>query len=987
MSNKNRKTDKKSENSQPKRTILDYFSQSSTTNEKRLKTERIIVESSLDSSLNSVISSFDIDNVESIDENNSNTQNLSNTNCNDQHLTKTDNNHDLSNISTNNLTNIDNNLNNIHSSNIIINTDNNLSNINTNISANINCNLSKIMAEYLDADISEFKINNSNINQESDKNVEKYEFLLNIKDKNGIRKGDNGYDPTSLYIPQKYYSKFTPFEKQFWDIKKDHFDTVIFFKKGKFYELYEDDAVIASKLFDLKVTDRVNMKMAGVPESSFENWAAKFIKNGYKIGRVDQTETSIGKKIREQSGKKDKIIDRKLKEIITCGTAYSPECVDGCFPFYIATLIQHSKCNIEKCMGPTHFSILLYDAGSNKLYSSTFCDSYDCSQLKTIFVQNDIKELITSEKIILNKNIKIHLPIKTAIVTSRKYDFQNDEEYECFVYFYNFMKLLNREKTVESAILSNIKESGEFMSLDGSTLVNLDILNNNFDFSENFSLFKSINYCSTAFGERLLRKWIVTPLKSVEMIYERRKIANLFSKVDCNELIQLLKETGDIERYYGRLSGCNPSFKDIKSFVDGFKSVKSILKLLNNIFNNNTDHNNIKDICINSEKYLKSIISIIDQFENSYLISDSDITPGNENDELFVLNKELIQIQNKLQNYINIVKDTTGISDLSYKSIGKEIFQIETSANNQMPVGFYLVSSTKSLKRYYSNELKIIVNEFDECEEKIFQSKGSILRRAVEYIKTFSFDIHQIINYLSGIDCLLSFSIFNRKMLGTEPEFGNILELIDFTNPIYPDYIKNTYVPKNNITLITGPNMGGKSTFLRSICLNIILAQMGMNVMCKSMKLPVYDKIFTRIGASDSLAKGESTFMMEMNEASKILNQSTKDSFVIMDELGRGTSTRDGAAISHAVLDYIRDIKCHCLFSTHYHQLVEEYEYADKAYVKCKLDENDIIFLYKIEEGVCGDSYGLYVAKMAGIPEEIIDKAQEMKRQLLRSKQ
>ncbi|ELA42739.1 uncharacterized protein VICG_00054 [Vittaforma corneae ATCC 50505] len=831
--------------------------------------------------------------------------------------------------------------------------------------------ISKIVADYLDTNPSELTIiDTTELSSEMPQQEERYEFLVDVRDKNKIRKGEDGYDPTTLHIPKKYYDKFTPFEKQFWDIKSKYFDTVIFFKKGKFYELYEDDAIVASKLFDLKIVERVNMKMAGVPESSYEGWAAKFVAHGYKIGRVDQVENSIGKKIREQNGKKDKIIARELKEIITTGTAYSPECIDGCFPFFLGVLIQHNRCNSTQCAGQIHFSILLYDAGANKISIGTFCDSYDCSQLRTVFVQNDVRELITNEKVQLGKDMRMCIPDKTPVVSDRKYDFSIEEEYQCFSYLYNYMKSLCREQALESAVVSNIKEGSDFMTLDGSTLVNLDILTNNFDSTEDHSLFKSINYCSTPFGQRLLRKWIVTPLKNLEMINERRRIAQIFSKINSSEIVQSLKEIGDIERYYGRLGGCSPTFKNLKSFVESLKKANSALKILKAIFSDQCEsQSNI------NAKHLGCVQHVLDQFEKVYLLSDSDILPGNDNDELFVLNRQQVEIQDKLQKFLKSLKKSTGFNDLCYKSIGKEIFQIETGYNNQMPSGFYLVSSTKTQRRYYSDELKAITNEFEECEEKIFQSKGSILRRAVDFLKSFSFDIHYSTNYLACIDCLISFSTFNDQVAVAVPEFGPKLELVDFTNPIFADYIKNTFTPKHNITLVTGPNMGGKSTFLRSICLNIILAQMGMGVLCKSMKLPVFDRIFTRIGASDSLARGESTFMVEMNEASKILNQSTRESFVIMDELGRGTSTRDGEAIARAVLDYLKTVGCMCLFSTHYHKLVENYEDVDKSYVGCKLDQRDITFLYKMQEGVCGDSHGLYIARMAGIPDEIVERA------------
>lgn len=833
--------------------------------------------------------------------------------------------------------------------------------------------ISEIISDYLDASINEFE----DLDQNTTQKEKRYNFLLDIKDKNKKSKGEEGYDPTTLYIPPKEYVKFTPFEKQFWDIKREYFDTVIFFKKGKFYELYEDDAEIASRLFDLRVSARVNMKMAGVPESSYEAWAAKFVMHGYKIAKVDQSENAIGKKIREQDGKKDKIINREIKEIITPGTIYNNDYLQSCFPIYLAVLIQHNRCYSNECSGPCHFSILLYDSSINKIFVKTFCDSYDSSTLKTIFIQHEIKELITEEKISSKIGINTIKPVKSNVASSRRLDFSNDEEYECFSYLYNYMKALYRELSLESATVTNILDESDFMILDGATITNLDILANNFDFTSENTLFKAINYCFTPFGQRQLKKWIITPLKNIEKILERRNLASIFQSFDYSLLKNELKMLGDIERHLARLSSGTPGFKDLKLVLAGLHRLKGIFNLLYDILKEKDSKyaNFTKEHTSFLDKTLKS-------FESTYLLNETEILPGSNNDELFLLNNKINEIKIELDGYLNKIKLQVNCPSLCFKSIGKEIFQIEAPNDTVFPQRFYVVSSTKNSKRYYSKELKEIIESFVETEERIFQSQNSIMKRAIDFLKTFNLGISEAISFIGSFDCLISFSIFNSSFKTVPPKFTSRLQIVNFTNPVYPNYIRNSFIPNSCITLVTGPNMGGKSTFLRSICLNIILAQMGMNVMCESMDLPVFDRIFTRIGASDSLARGESTFMVEMNEASKILKHSTKNSFVIIDELGRGTSTLDGEAIALAVLDQLKNIGCHTLFSTHYHRITHLCKDVDKSYVKCKLESDDITFLYKVEQGICADSHGLYVAKLAGIPESIIERAFEFKKTL-----
>lgn len=880
-----------------------------------------------------------------------------------------------------------------------------------------NKKVSSIIADFMNVDTTEFDILETAISSiepevktHKEKNEERYHFLLDIRDNNLKRIGEEGYDATKLYIPEKYYSKFTPFEKQFWDIKKEYFDTVIFFKKGKFYELYEQDAEIASRLFDLKVTERVNMKMAGFPECSYEVWASKFISHGYKVGRVEQAENAIGKKLREVNAKKDKIILRELTEVITQGTVYNSEFLYNNYAQYLSVIVQSQECRCEDKSNLNnhyyHFSVILYDASINKIIVMTFGDSIDLNRIKTLFVQNIIKEIITEVDIKLPENISKVKPIKENIVTSKKFDFKNDDEFLCYKYLFNYLKLLCRESSLNSATITYSSDTeSHVMCLDGSTLQNLDIFVNNFDKTENFTLFKTINYCCTPFGQRLLRKWIVSPLIKIDKIIERQILSEVFMTENdnlLNALISSLTNLGDFERSNGKLCNSQSNFKDLKKFIECLKKAEIIFSILLDYFNlvnfdfivekfkmSKSEKFIFENQKISSKKFREKISEIIFNFEKTYKVLENEIIPGNENDELFNLNKNNQLIISKLNDFLKNLERSLKVN-LCYKSVGKEIYQIEAPSNVKMPSDFFTVSSTKTTVRYYSKDLKVLVNELIECEERIFQSQNSIIRRAIDFFKNYSDDLNQIIFYLSTIDCFISFSRFNKAIKGKRPIFYDLNDTSDqklviknFSNPVYPDYIKNDYKPDNTVTLVTGPNMGGKSTFLRSISLNIILAQMGMYVPADYMCIPVFDNLYTRIGASDSLAKGESTFMMELNETSKILNNCTNKSFIIMDELGRGTSTKDGEAIAKAVLDYVKNIKSYTLFATHYHNLVKNSINNDNVYPEFAFEKDDIVFLYKIKHGICNNSHGLYVAKLAGVPESVINKAFEIREKIL----
>lgn len=824
------------------------------------------------------------------------------------------------------------------------------------------------------------------------KREDRYSFMTDIRDKNGTRKGEPGYDPSTLHIPDHCYRKFTPFERQFWDIKKEHFDTVIMFKKGAFYELYENDAELASKLFDFRMSDRVNMRMSGFPEKSYDQWASKLLALGHKIGRVEQEENSIGKKIRASTDRtvnSEKIITRTLKEVITTGTVYNNDYLSNYQPVYLAALVPAFPCPLQAPDCFDHVFIILYDASINRMFYKSLCDSRAHTNLKSIFVQYDIREVISEAKLDPITDLKPLKPIGAEIASGKKYSFESDELFRCYTFLYNYMASLCREASVETADILPLHEP-ENMLLDGTTLINLDILSNNYDGSEKHSLYQRIDHCSTPFGQRLLRKWLMSPLICRDKIAARQQCASLFEAADTAALISMLRSIGDAERKLGRLDNANPSLKDLTALLCSLQRCVHFLLELDAFLG--TGHTSGSDSSTltarTAHAHRQSIEQFFDDFNSHYKIEADEILPCNEDDELFILAAEQTEIKRELDEYLARQIKRTGTQELCYKHVNREIYQIEAPASVRMPSQYSLTSSTKSTRRYYSVELKLLVSRLQQTDEKIFQSRASAFRRALKHTEPHRIGLRQSIQFIAQIDCFISFSIFNTVNKTTSPVFidsdqPRLCTATALRSPLFPSYISNDFSPSNRITLITGPNMGGKSTLLRSICLNVILAQMGMRVLAEHLSIPIFDRIFTRIGASDSLARGESTFMMEMNEASAILRTATENSLIIMDELGRGTSTGDGEAIARAVLDHLKILNCYALFSTHYHRLVTQYSGVDKAYVDCLIDGPDIIFLYKLRPGVCQDSHGLYIARMAGIPESIVSRAIAIRRDIL----
>ncbi|OQS54569.1 msh6 [Ecytonucleospora hepatopenaei] len=867
----------------------------------------------------------------------------------------------------------------------------------------------------------------------------RFSFLKDIKDKNGKKPGEAGYNSGTLFISTDQYSKLKPFERQYWEIKSDLFDTVVFIKMGKFYELYENDALLARKLFDLRVKDRANgMKLAGVPDVQYDVWAAKFLAAGYKVARVDERESLLAKKMRERDTQvKEKIIERKTTEIVTPSTIYNHEYIKSPLPFYLGVVLSDVCCMnfVEECDSNYHYSVLLYDSSVNFMYTSSVCDNFCLDSIKTLFTQYDVREVITNCAEINKKTFRglAINPVETVSLELKEeagmlykikeskesakqmkscvnvLEFENTSQAKCFLQLYRYFKGLLRENVFKESSVNKLNKSFECMQLDAATIVNMDILVNNFDNTVKHSLFDTVNCCTTPFGVRKLYQWILHPLCKLEKIKERREKVNMLKVYDRAMLINILKEMGDIERAHCKLKQHKVSLKDLKSFINASKQT---IKLLENILEK---ADTLKDDFYSPKYFHGALKNIISDFEKNFNLLDDHVEPVNSTDELFIVLNEKIEIEKQLCQNIKRLSEFYGDVALNYKNVSNDIFQIECSKEDfeekisekiktSGEFEIEIFSKTKFVVRFYTKETKKLVLLYKEAEEKIFQAKNYVLTRAVKFFAPNFIFYKELVDYIATLDCYLSFSLFNGKHSSSfsEPHFIDnfknknlqkkcLFSAVDVTNPIYQDYVTNDFNPMFEISLLTGPNMGGKSTFLRSICLNIILAQMGLNVAAKEMHMPIYDQIFTRIGASDSLAKNESTFMMEMNECSKILKNATNNSFVILDELGRGTSTRDGEAIARAVLIYLNKIGCFTLFSTHYHRLMHEIDAnkeesleSNRYFMSYSIEKEDVIFKYKLKEGISDESHGIYVARLAGVPEEILEDAKKIKEEIVR---
>ncbi|KAI8584582.1 hypothetical protein K450DRAFT_216999 [Umbelopsis ramanniana AG] len=866
---------------------------------------------------------------------------------------------------------------------------------------------------------------------------QRYAWLLHPKDADGNPEGSENYDSRTLLVPKNAWDRFTPFEKQYWEIKSKHWDTIVFFKKGKFYELYEKDADIGHQEFDLKLTDRVNMRMVGVPEMSFDMWAAQFVARGHKVAKVDQMETAIGKTMREREtkSKADKIIKRGLSYVLTAGTLVDSGLLTSDMSIYCMSIKE--LCSTENA-APS-FGICFVDTSTAHFNLAVFEDDVNRTKLETLLMQVQPREVITERGQLSQKTTRLlkntlSNPIWNQLMPEREFWDERVTEDEIRIAKYyerdgkdEWPQVLVEAKEhpiLMSALggliwyLRSLKLDKELLSLknithydpiknttslvlDGQTLANLEILQNSYDGSDEGTVIKLLNQCVTPFGKRLFKRWLCHPLRSTGDIVERQDaVEELMAYVDVQEMIATnFRALPDLERLISRIHAGNCKVKEFLVVLEAFKSLQKSIDSLES-YASDFNSNRLKNLISQFPKLNDQITYFGEAFQTGEVMVDYQrITtiipqPGIEEDWDEV-QATLSDYERQFQEHIQDMRKQHKCSKLVYKDLGKEIYQIEAPKEFRAPKEWARLSATGKLSRYWTPTIRKLVGEYKEALE----TKNSIVKSFTSRVYA-KFDEHYFtwlsaVKHAAELDCLLSLAISSMS-LGEpvcRPEFvdseKSVLELHDLRHPciaagVATDFIPNdTYLggERPNIIVLTGPNMGGKSTLLRQTCVAIIMAQLGCYVPASRCRMTPFDRIYTRIGANDNILAGQSTFMVELSETSKILHEATPHSMVILDELGRGTSTFDGYAIAYAVLHYLAThVGCLGLFSTHYQTLCQEFERVPEVvnmHMAYHIDENehDITFLYKLTEGACQKSFGMNVANMAGIPKSIVEQA------------
>ena len=773
--------------------------------------------------------------------------------------------------------------------------------------------------------------------------------------------------------------KYTPMIEQYLKIKKEYQDMFLFYRLGDFYEMFFEDAVRASKILEITLTARdggaEKIPMCGVPFHSSAGYIDTLVNNGYKVAICEQvSEPGQGK-----------IVERKVVQVITPGT-----------------YMNYKNYDENNFLG----SVYIKD---NNIYFA-FCDIMTgdsrCTILKTMddlqdeVLKNNIKEVISIEGQKLDISAYITEVEESDNLSKDKTNNLKDKNLKLCADI-----LLDYIEKTQNKDISSLKDfevyfKDKFVYMTNYSIRNLEVTQNMANGSKKGSLLSIVDKTSTAAGSRKLKNWLENPLLDINEIKKRQEIVGDFVKhyFEKSDVKTSLKEVYDLERISTKVSYNIVSPKELLNLKKTLKQIPQIKNILKGF-----DSEKLVDIANNIDE-LEDLHDFLEKTiheEAGQTVKDGNVIKLGFNEELDSYknaskngNKVLLEIEEREKNRTGIKNLKVGYNKIFGYFI--EISKVGLKSVDPTELGYHRKQTLSNCERFISEELK-------QVEEHIVNSKTKIEELELQLFQEVKIKIHEYIprlqkvaNTLSDIDVFVSLSDVAEEYGYVKPDFNdnNVIDIVDGRHPIVErnvsadSYISNDCkVEKDeNILLITGPNMSGKSTYMRQLALIVILAQIGSFVPASSASLPIFDKIFTRIGASDDLAGGKSTFMVEMIEAKNALVESTANSLLIFDEIGRGTSTYDGIALAQSILEYINNtIKCKTLFSTHYHELTK-LENITKGikniHVSAKEDHGKLIFLYKINEGPIEKSYGIHVAQLAHLPNDVINGANKILKEL-----
>ena len=776
-------------------------------------------------------------------------------------------------------------------------------------------------------------------------------------------------------------NKISPMMLQYLNIKEKYEDTIIFFRLGDFYEMFFEDAITASRELELTLTGKncgldERVPMCGIPFHAYKNYLDKLIEKGYKVAICEQLTDP-----KETKG----MVERDVIQVVTRGTILDDSLNSKDYN-YIGNIYDFEYC----------YGVSFIDVSTG--YSYAIILEHDQDQVIKEILNYNLKEVIVNDKIdraiisILREQYNILVTIQDNVYDSNEYDYMlsdiKDIRINTTVKHLLYYLVETKKGNLSHLQKVELVDHHKHLLFDVHTKKNLELVETIRNQDRTYSLLWLLDKTKTAMGSRCLKQNIENPLTDYNEINRRYNIIEKFLTefILKEELREELDKVYDLERLSSRISYGNSNARDMTQLKNSLIALPNIKKILDEV---------------HYDKNIETLTDLYDLLEKSINpdgpigLHEGGLIKEGYNSEL----DELKSIRKNSKDFIlkieNEERERTGIKNLKigYNKVFGYYIEVSKGNVNQIKeeYGWTRKQTLTTGERYITPLLKEKEDIILGAEEKIINLEFKLFTDIREIAKSYIPRIQAISKTLAEVDMLLAFAVVSEENSYVKPilTLDNVIQIKDGRHPVVEKVSKGEYVSNDiimgkdtNILLITGPNMAGKSTYMRQLAITVIMAQIGCFVPCKSCIIPIFDSIFTRIGASDDLVSGESTFMVEMKEANTAIKNATKNSLILFDELGRGTATYDGMSLAQAILEYIHDkIGAKTLFSTHYHELTSlanELPHLRNVHVSAIEEDKKITFLHKIKNGAVDKSYGIHVASLAHLPDELIKRADEI---------
>ena len=798
--------------------------------------------------------------------------------------------------------------------------------------------------------------------------------------------------------------KLTPAMKQFHHFKEKYPDAILFFRMGDFYETFYEDAQTCSRVLGLALTSRSKganpIPLAGVPYHAVDGYLKKMLQAGYKVAVCEQVEDPKLAK---------GVVKRDVVRIVTPGTLTDEMLLDAGEDNFLAAVN----------LGAKSAGLSWVDISTGHFFAQEVAEANVLDELlrlrpKECLLPDTRGELFEAQIKKLSNDIS---QLTGAVITNRPgwyFDpfgarkrllkhfgtttlegFGIDDGFAAGPAAGAIIEYLNETQKVALAHVSKIKkvERANFLQVDPTSLRSLEILRTIRTESSKGTLADCIDQTLTGMGSRMMHNWLCMPLCDVDSIELRQDAVEEFSQNDrcCSSVRKLLKTTSDIERIAARISTFRTTPKDLVALKITLRMIPDLRRILGDCKSDLAQ--NLAKKCDSMDELAELLESAIVPEPPSHIRDGGVIRAGFDDqlDRLRSISKDgrswLAEFQQKESRRTGIAKLKIGFN----KVFGYYI-AVNRSAADKVPADYVRKQTIKNAERYITEELKKYEDEILTAQEKALVLEQRLFEKVRTETTKYIARLQGLADCLANIDCLTGFAFIARQRRYIRPEMTTAKELVieEGKHPVLAETMGAEFVPNDvavagsegDLIIITGPNMAGKSTYIRQVALLVLMAQAGSFIPAKSARIGVVDKIFTRVGASDELVRGQSTFMVEMTETANIINNATENSLVILDEVGRGTSTYDGLALAWAITEHIaNNIKCRTLFATHYHELTELAELlvnVKNCNVAVREWQGEVVFLHKILPGGTDKSYGIHVAKLAGIGKEIVARSAEI---------